>query len=201
MDNKTINMIILLFFVSLTFCSAKDLSKVYDIKGNIKTLQEISENKTLVIIFFSTYTCISCNEEINTVLDSLSEKYNLKVIIIGRLRGEFDLLEAYELKNIVKKYFPNYQLYLDIHHSNDVWPPKNLQGGFFQSYKVERFPAILFYNKGLNEFVSYDMLFPTENHNNLLNDIEAKIIKIMNKSKESPRFHGNDREKCRGSKY
>jgi thioredoxin-related protein len=179
MNKNRIYVICFLQFLIFTFCYAKEISQVYDLKGNIKTLEEISENKPLIIVFFSTYTCISCNEELNAIFDSLCGKYNLKVILIGRLKGKFDILDAYEQKNIIKKYFPDYQLYFDIHNSTDIWPPKNLKGGLFQFYKVEKFPAILFFNKGLKEFVSYDKLFPEEKHNNLISTIEEKIRNIF----------------------
>lgn len=156
-------------------CQANEISQVYDIKGNIIKLQEMTENKPLVIVFFSTYTCINCNNELNSTLDKLLKKIAFKVIILSRLSGPFNIIDAYKEKKLIKSYYPNFDVYFDIHHSEDPWPPKNLQGGLFQDYKVEKFPAILIIKKNNIKYLPYEFLFNGKDYTNLADILENSI--------------------------
>ncbi len=165
----------LLLFSIIIFCHAKEILQVYDIKGNIKTLQEVSENKPLIIVFFSTYTCINCNYELNSTLDKLLKKISFKVIVLSRLSEAFNIIDAYKEKKLIKTYYPKFDVYFDIHNSDDSWPPKNLQGGLFQFYKVEKFPAILIVKSNFIKYLPYEFLFNDKVDTSLFNILENSI--------------------------
>jgi hypothetical protein len=168
---------LLLVFLIATTLKSEDIFNVYDTKGKIYTIEEVSVGKDLIIVFFTHYTCIKCNEDLNTVLDSLAKKYEIKVIILSRLKDDFDIVDAYKLKSSIKKYHPNYDVFFDIHNSTDPWPPIKLKGGLFHKYNITMTPAVLIMNNHTKEYLDYKTLFGNDNTNKLLEIIEKGIKK------------------------
>ena len=167
----------LLVFLITTTLKCEDIFQVYDSKGKMQTIEDVSKGENLIIVFFSHYTCIKCNEDLNIVLDSLAKKYAIKVIILSRLKNDFDIVDAYKLKSSIKKYYPNYDVFFDIHHSTDPWPPINLKGGLFYKYNITLTPSVLVINNKIKTYYDYNTLFNDDNTNKLSEIIEKGINK------------------------
>lgn len=152
---------------------------VYDKKGKITDLDEISENKEAILLFYSDYNCINCINSLKKCLKLISDSNNVNIFIISRIGSKFDDLKAiYEVTRI-KKIFKNYPIYFDIHESDDVGPPTNLKDGLFGRYKLNNFPSLLVFNKDKEVLLTYEELFPD---NYTVETLYKKILSALKKT-------------------
>jgi len=159
---RLINNILLLFIGSLFFScclysfklNIKNFS-VEKINGEILNIGKFKNN--LIIICINNYYCKDCLK----IIQKLKSKYrSFKLIFLIRVsKNEFAQkakAKDYVEKELKKYNMVNPKIFFDIHSGEDPWPPKNLRGGIFGKYQIEKTPAYFILTKDTLIFKPYE---------------------------------------------
>jgi hypothetical protein len=129
--------------------------KILSIANDTIKFRSILKKNTM-IIFYNNYSCADC---LKNLISSSKTTYKNQFNIVMIIRSDENIVSRKIDLTRVNNKFKIKKILFDCNKGIDSWPPKNLEGGLFGFFKIEKTPAVLMcINFNKIHYFSYEKL-------------------------------------------